>query len=186
MTSNHLWRSQLINNSQLWAEFNLCSIDAQLPNGMTTETKKVYPGELATTYQVLTLAHEYRNAAIHLVALGRPREPLSRAPFRLAAIHAIELYLNAFLLQRGHPASEIRGLQHNLAERLKLAATYGLHLKVKTAQHINDLAENREYLVTRYGPEMTNSASKLNRLTATMEEVSSKISKSMTAEVARM
>lgn len=146
---------------------------------MNVETKKVYPGELATSYQVLTLAHEYRHAAIHLAALGRPREPLSRAPFRLAAIHAIELYLNAFLLQRGHPASEIRGLQHNLAERLKLAASYGLQLKAKTAQHVNDLAENREYLVTRYGPEMTSSTSQLNRLTATMQEVSVKVSKLM-------
>lgn len=146
---------------------------------MNAETKKVYPGELATAYQVLMLAHEYRHAAIHLAALGRPREPLSRAPFRLAAIHAIELYLNAFLLQRGHPASEIRGLQHNLAERLKLAASYGLQLKAKTAQHVNDLAENREYLVTRYGPEMTSSTSQLNRLTATMQEVSVKVSKLM-------
>ena len=146
---------------------------------MTNETKKVYPGELATPYQIQMLAHEYRNAAIHLAALGRPREPLSRAPFRLAAIHAIELYLNAFLLKRGHPPSEIRSLQHNLTERVKLAATYGLQLRAKTAQHINDLAENREYLVTRYGPEMTDSASKLNRLTATMEEVCNKVSKLM-------
>ena len=146
---------------------------------MSAETKKVYPGELATPYQIQMLAHEYRNAAIHLAALGRPREPLSRAPFRLAAIHAIELYLNAFLLKRGHPASEIRSLQHNLAERVKLAASYGLQLRAKTAQHINDWGENREYLVTRYGPEMTDSASKLNRLTATMEEVCNKVSKLM-------
>lgn len=146
---------------------------------MSDETKKVYPGELATPYQIYMLAHEYRNAAIHLAALGRPYEPLSRAPFRLAAIHAIELYLNAFLLKRGHPASEIRGLQHDLAERVVLAASYGLQLRVKTAQHINDLAANQEYLVTRYGPEMTESASKLNRLTATMEEVCNKVSKLM-------
>ena len=165
--------------SHLWAEFNLCSIDAQLQNGMTTEKKKVYPGELATPYQIHMLAHEYCNAAIHLASLGRPYEPLSRAPFRLAAIHAIELYLNAFLLKHGHPASEIRSLQHNLADRHKLAANYGLQLRAKTAQHLNDLAENREYLVTRYGPEMTSSTSQLNRLTATMEEVMTKVSKLM-------
>ena len=146
---------------------------------MTAGTKKVYPGELATPYQVHMLAHEYRNAAIHLASLGRSREPLSRAPFRLAAIHAIELYLNAFLLKRGHPASEIRSLQHNLAERVKLSASYGLQLRAKTTQHINDLAENREYVITRYGPEMTSSASQLNRLTATMEEVMLKVSKLM-------
>ena len=148
---------------------------------MTAETNKVYPGELATPYQVHMLAHEYRAAAIHLSSLGRPGQPLSRAPFRLAAIHAIELYLNAFLLKRGHPASEIRGLQHNLAERVKLSASYGLQLRAKTAQHINDLAENREYLVTRYGPEMTSMASQLNRLTVTMEEVSMKVSRLMSA-----
>ena len=146
---------------------------------MNVETKKVYPGELATPAQVHMLAHEYRNAAIHLASLGRPCEPLSRAPFRLAAIHAIELYLNAFLLKHGHPASEIRSLQHNLADRHKLAANYGLQLRAKTAQHLNDLAENREYLVTRYGPEMTSSTSQSNRLTATMEEVMTKVSKLM-------
>jgi hypothetical protein len=148
---------------------------------MTTDATKVYPGELATPQQVLMLAHEYRQAAVHLSSLGRPSEPLSRAPFRLAAIHAIELYLNAFLLKRGHPASEIRGLQHNLAERVKLSASYGLYLRIRTAQHISDLAENREYLVTRYGPEMTSSASQLNRLTATLVEVSNKVSKLMSA-----
>ena len=146
---------------------------------MTAETKKVYPGELATPYQMQMLAHEYRNAAVHLASYGGSHEPLSRAPFRLTAIHAIELYLNAFLLKRGHPASEIRGLQHNLAQRVKLAASYGLQLRAKTAQHISNLAENREYVITRYGPEMTSSTSQLNRLTATMEEVMNKVSKLM-------
>ena len=146
---------------------------------MTAETNKLYPGELATAVQVLALANEYRAAALHLLPLGRSGKPLSRAPFRLSAIQSIELYLNAFLLKRGHPASEIRGLKHNLAERLKLSAGYGLQLRLRTAQHIRDLAENREYLVTRYGPEMTSSASQINRLTATMEEVANKVMKLM-------
>ena len=153
----------------------------RLQNGMTADANKVYPGELATPVQMHMLAHEYRAAAIHLASLGRPGEPLSRAPFRLAAIHAIELYLNALLLKRGHPASAIRSLRHNLADGLKLAAGYGLLLRAKTAQHVHDLAENREYLVTRYGPEMTSLASQLNRLTATLEEVSNKVSKLMSA-----
>jgi hypothetical protein len=36
---------------------------------------------------------------------------------------------------------------------------------------------NREYLVTRYGPEMTSTASQINRLTATLEEVAIKVTK---------
>src|SRR3954451_6390199 len=35
------------------------------------------------------LAAEYQNAADHLLELGRRRDPLSRAPYRLSAIHAI-------------------------------------------------------------------------------------------------
>ena len=41
------------------------------------------------------------------------------------------------------------------------------------------MAGNREYLVTRYGPEMTATTSQINRLTATLDEVANKVSAMM-------
>ena len=136
---------------------------------------KHYPGELATPEQVFLLAEQYRSAAVRLLEQGKPRRPLSRAPFRLVAIHAIELHLNAFLLHCGKPASDLRGLQHNLQSRLDLAEACGLKLRLKTRQHVVTLVDTREYLVTRYGPELASNVSQINRLTATLEEVAKKV-----------
>ncbi len=122
------------------------------------------------------LAHEYRKASDVLLGLGRRGAPLSRAPFRLTAIHAIELYLNAFLLERGHPAAFIRGLQHNLSERAELALSGGLSLRKRTAEHLRSLSAGREYLTSRYAPERSETMSQINRLMATLEEVANKVS----------
>ncbi|UCI21343.1 hypothetical protein FJ970_10450 [Mesorhizobium sp. B2-1-8] len=68
---------------------------------MTIEERK-YPGELASPQQLHQLAEEYRKAANLLLQQGRPGKALTRAPCRLSAIHAIELYLTALLLPCGH------------------------------------------------------------------------------------
>jgi predicted phage gp36 major capsid-like protein len=99
---------------------------------------------------------------------------LSSAPYRLAAIQSIELYLNALLLSRGHEQSKVRGSQHDLAARTDLAIEEGLKLRKRTADHLRRVAATREYLVTRYGPEISGTASQVNRLTATMDEVAKK------------
>ncbi|MER9029133.1 hypothetical protein [Mesorhizobium sp. M0674] len=138
-------------------------------------TESKYPGEFASPRQIYELAEEYRKAAILLVPLGRSRKPLSRAPFRLSAIHAIELYMTALLLHRGHDAHQVRKMQHDLAARAKHTAEAGLLLRTKTANHLQSLSQNREYLITRYGPELAASASQINRLTATLEEVAAKV-----------
>ncbi len=149
---------------------------------MLAESEELYPGDLATPGQIRLLADEYRKAAHLLQQLGRGGEPLSRAPFRLSAIHAIELYLNALLLHRGYAPSKIRRMQHNLAERTGLAIAGGLRLRSRTAAHLNALAENREYLVTRYGPELNGPTSQINRLEATLEEVAKKVTEMLTAQ----
>lgn len=141
---------------------------------MAIEVRK-YPGELASARQVHELAEEYRKAANHLIQLGRPGKPLTRAPFRLAAIHAVELYLTALLLHRGYGPNQIRKMQHDLSERTEHAIEAGLRLRAKTAKHLQSLSQNREYLVTRYGPELAATASQINRLTATLEEVAAKV-----------
>ncbi|WP_292148486.1 hypothetical protein [Mesorhizobium sp.] len=141
---------------------------------MTLEERK-YPGELASPQQVHALAEEYRRAASHILQLGRPGKPLSRAPFRMAAIHAIELYLTALLLHFGLNPNQIRKMQHDLSARTEHALEAGLRLRAKTAKHLQSLSQNREYLVTRYGPELAATTSQLNRLTATLEEVATKV-----------
>ena len=138
-------------------------------------TESKYPGELASPQQIHDLAEEYRKAATLLLQLGRSGKPLTRAPFRLSAIHAIELYLTALLLHRGHDPNQIRKMQHDLAARAKHTVEAGLRLRAKTANHLQSLSQNREYLVTRYGPELATTTSQINRLTATLEEVAAKV-----------
>lgn len=142
---------------------------------MSIERETVFPGETATARQIIALADEYRRAADALVATGRRGQPLSRAPYRLTAIHAIELYLNAFLLAAGRSPAEVRGLHHNMALRTQLAVDAKLRLRAKTLTHLQALSANREYLASRYDP-ASSAASELNRLGATLCEVANKVS----------
>ncbi len=135
-----------------------------------------YPGATASAQQVLQLANEYRTAAHTLLAQGKKKQPLSRAPCRLSAIHAIELYFNALLIEKGMEHAQVRDLRHCLSQRLELAGN-GLNLKKKTSDHLIDVTSNREYLVARYGAEMPEAVSEINRLTATLDEVGDKVSK---------
>jgi len=136
-------------------------------------TDSIYPGEHATPQQLRKLAEEYRSAAMVLLSLGR-RDPMSLAPFRLAAIHSIELYLNALLLACGKPHADIRGMQHDLSVRTDLAIALGMNLRRKTGDHLRKLNESREYLISRYAPEHFATLSQANRLEATLNEVALK------------
>ena len=122
---------------------------------MSVEGQKFYPGEEATPAQLLMLAAEYRTAAEALSPKGRPKEPLSRWPYRLLAIHSIELYLNAFLVWKGLAPNSVRGMQHNLAVRTDLAIKHGLPLRKLTAEHLRMMTQTREYLIARYWPDPT-------------------------------
>jgi hypothetical protein len=97
--------------------------------------------------------------------------------FGLTAIHAVELYLNAFLLRHGHSPSQVRKLQHDLLARAELAIAGGLTLRKRTAEHLRSLSAGREYLVSRYAPELAETMSQINRLAATLDEVANKVSK---------
>lgn len=145
---------------------------------------KTYPGDVATADQIQRLADEYRGAAHDLLARGKRRQPATWAPARLSAIHAIEFYLNALLLHKGQRASEIRGLQHDLAKRAELAASTGLRLRKRTLLHLNDLSHSREYLVTRYGAELAGSWTQLNRLMAALEEIATKVALALVSKSA--
>lgn len=137
--------------------------------------RETYPGEEVTVAELRELADEYRRAAHLLGQLGRAGRPSSRAPLRLAAIHAIELYLNALLLHRGHDPGAIRGLQHDLSARAGLAREAGVQLRMRTSAHLESVARNREYLASRYAPERGASLSQVNRLMASLEEIARKV-----------
>ncbi len=141
-----------------------------------------YPGELAQPTELVRLAHSYRDAASALAVTGRRGDHFSRAPFRLIAIHAIELYLNAWLLQCGHAPTRVRSFQHNLGARADLAMSSGLVLRRGTSKHLRDISDSREYLVTRYDTLMGPSLSQLTRLTATLADVSVKVSRAVPGE----
>jgi len=142
---------------------------------MTEPSESSYPGSHSTPDALIRLADEFRDAAKVIEKLGRPGDPVSRAPFRLNAIHAIELYLNALLLHAGHESGLVRGLQHDLAIRADLASQVGLLLRQRTLAHLHTLASTREYLLSRYAPEAHRTLSQLNRLSATLDEVATKV-----------
>lgn len=144
---------------------------------MNCQTTTGYPGSTASSEEIVALADEYRRAAISLLKAGRKSEPLSRAPGQMCAIHAIELYLNAFCRAGGTPPGKIRSNFHNLATHSELAVENGLVLRQRTAAHLHKLTEDREYLVTRYGPEMTSTLPEITRLMATLEEIARKTKK---------
>jgi hypothetical protein len=136
---------------------------------------KPYPGSQATIGQFIALADEYFVAAYSLLSQCNRMSPSSSAPARLCAIHAVEMYLNAFLIFHGMTPAAVRGLQHNLAERTTLATGNGLSLKSKTQAHLLKIHDQREYLVVRYGPEQVGGLSELNRMFATLKEISTKV-----------
>lgn len=145
--------------------------------------EKIYPGHDLGAKDVLALAETFRASALHLL----DAKPLSRqkscAPYRLLAIHSIELYFNAYLLAGGHLAPAIRGMQHDLAKRADLVKEAGMVLRFKTVEHLRSLSANREYLVSRYGSPDTNGLSQLNRLQATVEEVREKVTRKLSDPV---
>lgn len=141
---------------------------------MSIDGRKIYPGAAATPKEVLLLAAEYRRAAEALRPTGRRRRPVSWAPYRLVAIHAVELYLNALLLAAGHGSGRLRGLQHDLASRTRLAVEAKLGLRRRTLDHLHSLSDRREYLVSRYDP-AGSAASEITRLAATLHEVADKV-----------
>lgn len=125
---------------------------------------------------MLSLAEEYRRASAVLHKLHKKGQPLSLVPFRLTTIHAIELYLSAMLLAHGRQPREIRALGHDLLKRAQLAQGFGLNLRKRTVEHLGSLCANREYLVSRYAPELGRPAFHVNQLLATLDDVAEKTS----------
>jgi hypothetical protein len=135
-----------------------------------------YPVNAAGVRGILNLAKHYQDAASKL---GEGSSKPNQAPQRLLALHAMELYLNAFLLAKGVDPSAIRGLQHDLGERARLASDAGLVLRKRTVAHLATLSTSNEYHVIRYAPELTSTLSQVNRVMATVDELSRKVPKAL-------
>jgi hypothetical protein len=104
-----------------------------------------YLGSDASFQDIFDLAEAYCQAANALLCTAKKGEPLTYAPARLCAIHATELYLNAFLRKGGQNAASIRGRLHNLADEEFVEA---LGLRKKTANHLAEMTKRREYLIS--------------------------------------
>jgi hypothetical protein len=66
-----------------------------------------------------------------------------------------------------------------MAARARFARTNGISLRTATDTHLIDLSECREYLLSRYEAGGVHKKSELNRLDATLNEVSDKVSKAI-------
>jgi hypothetical protein len=135
-----------------------------------------YPGKTAGVRGILNLAMQYQDAASKL---GEGSSKPNRAPQRLLALHAMELYLNAFLLAKGVNPTTIRGFQHDLGERARTASHAGLVLRKRTVAHLATLSASNEYHALRYAPELMSTLSQVNRVMATVDELARKVRKAL-------
>lgn len=135
-------------------------------------------GKTASVRDVLNLAAQYRDAA---VMLGGASSKPHHLPQRLLALHAIELYLDALVLAKGLDYQTVRNRQHDPSERARTAVAAGLVLRKRTLAHLVALSSSTEYLLIRHAPELLSTLSQVNRVMATLEEVSRKVPKVMKA-----
>ncbi|MBB3289027.1 MULTISPECIES: hypothetical protein [unclassified Rhizobium] len=133
-----------------------------------------YGGSPASVRDILNLATQYQDAANKL---GKGSSKPSHLPLRLLSLHAIELYLNAFLLAKGVEAATIRSLRHDLSQRSRIASEAGLVLRKRTMAHLAALYSSNEYHVSRYAPERASTLSQVTRVLATLDELSRKVRK---------
>lgn len=140
-----------------------------------TPSAEPCPESTATAIQMLRYAQTYHRSALCLLAEARDGDAIARAPGRFCAVHAIELYLDAFLSALGESPARLRAHGHDLRMRAALAMDLGLSLRGKTRLHLIRLTLDREYLALRYGPNRAASLSELNRLTATLAEIARKV-----------
>jgi hypothetical protein len=131
-----------------------------------------YPGDRAAPADLLRLADAYRAAALALRDHGPRGTPADWAPFRLNAIHALELYLNAAIRADGCTPAAVRALQHDLIARLDHAAVRRLALRRRTTEHLHVLGNGRDYLLARYDP--ASATAPPSRMEATLADVARK------------
>jgi hypothetical protein len=119
--------------------------------------------------QYLLIAMRYECLALGLLAEKRKLDAELVFPARFLMVHAVEMYLLSWLAH--HDASTDRN--HDFKTKVENATEAGLHLKKKTYDHIVTLRQ--EYNFLRYGAAESVPMPPLNRLQATLHEVSNKV-----------
>ncbi len=122
----------------------------------------------------LGLAQEYDAAANFLKERFRKQSPVSRAPACLAALYAVECYLDAYLMTRGLQPVVVKGLGHSLTQRNILSAAADLNLSKRTQQHLCALDTSREELIAGTDDNCFAALSEVNKLFGTLAEVAEK------------
>ncbi|WP_291156921.1 hypothetical protein [Ensifer sp. SSB1] len=130
------------------------------------------PAEPISVRNLLDLATQYKDAAIKL---GEGTCMSSQIPRRLLALHAIELYLDALLIAKGADHATVRGFRHDVEERARMALNAGLVLRKRTLAHLAALSASDEYGVIRYFSDPIPGLSQVNRVMATLDELSRKV-----------
>ncbi|MEQ1768477.1 MAG: HEPN domain-containing protein [Devosia sp.] len=103
--------------------------------------------EGATPYGIFSLADAYLYAAKDTLANTRK---LTGGPTRLLCYHACELYLKAFLRERGEDIPTLRAYGHDLAAMLASAESKGLNPARKAAVAISEAVDRNDYVRVRY------------------------------------
>jgi len=145
---------------------------------ITPRTSELPP---TTPKELVELAQSFVAASETYLTLHKKTKSVAQAPYRFNAIHAIELYLTAYLQLNKHEPGEIRDLQHNLKERTARATKAGLVLRKRTISHLGKMTSTREYVETRYHPAALKKLSQPTQLLATLKEVREKVEKAVAA-----
>jgi hypothetical protein len=83
------------------------------------------------------------------------------------------------LLAKGVNPTTIGGFRRDLRELTRVASEAGLVLRKRAMAHLATLSASNEYYVIRYAPELTSALSQLNRVMATVDELSRKVRKAL-------
>jgi HEPN domain-containing protein len=101
----------------------------------------------ATPFGIFQLADAFRLAARASAGNGRM---LTSGPTRLLAYHSCELYLKAYLKERGQDVEALRSYGHDLDAMLTAAKDAGLDPSPQIAAQLKKAADKNDYIRVRY------------------------------------
>lgn len=127
--------------------------------------------------ELLRLAGCYARAALRAQPVTNGNQ-VNSAPSRLLLIHAIELYLTAYLRHCGVPHGDMLTLNHKLHERALRARENGLPLGDKTLRRLENVDNRQEYKAVRYAP-AAYQQSPVNQLESILIDVQRKLEKAL-------
>ena len=122
----------------------------------------------ATPFGIFLLADDFLMAATTSNASQRIR---TGGPARLLCVHAIELFLKAYLRQRGQDIDTLRAYGHRLSDMAEAAESCGLTLSISTRTKLDLLTNRNDYVRVRYMVVDTPADIKPNAVLALTENV---------------